>query len=409
MSTTLNVLIIGAGLGGLTLAQSLRSSGIECQIYERDHSPWDRPQGYRLHLDGDAINAAREVLPAELRQVFEATSQHTAPYTTILKPDLSVVKRIFTDDDLGQDVWPAREGQPEHFNVDRATLRQILLAGLEDRIHYAKRLVRYQELDGEVVAHFEDGTYASGDVLVGADGIRSAVRGQRAPHAKTMNAGVVAIYGRVAMHAVIDRLPAETLGDIFTVAMDTNKVFLGMGSVQFPVPPDHAGQTIAGIELQQRDDYLVTIVGGRPEFFPENLASLRSAPSAQLQSIAVATLTDWPERGRSILRCGDASSFFLVEMYTSIPCSMNVPVNVTLLGDAIHGMTPTLGRGANVAMRDGVTLGRALKRVADGTVALAEALASYETAMLNYGFDVVREAAETGQQRMAQALLPQTD
>ena len=71
MSTNLNVLIIGAGLGGLTLARSLRSSGIAFEIYERDLSPWDRPQGYRLHLDGDAINAAREVLSPELAQVFE--------------------------------------------------------------------------------------------------------------------------------------------------------------------------------------------------------------------------------------------------------------------------------------------------------------------------------------------------
>ena len=70
----LKVLIVGAGLGGLTLAQSLRGNGIDVELFERDASPWDRPQGYRLHLDGDAINAAREVLPPELRAVFEATS-----------------------------------------------------------------------------------------------------------------------------------------------------------------------------------------------------------------------------------------------------------------------------------------------------------------------------------------------
>jgi hypothetical protein len=45
------VLIIGAGLGGLALAQSLSRAGVSVQIFERDHSPFDRPQGYRLHLD----------------------------------------------------------------------------------------------------------------------------------------------------------------------------------------------------------------------------------------------------------------------------------------------------------------------------------------------------------------------
>ncbi|WP_414442157.1 FAD-dependent oxidoreductase [Burkholderia sp. 22PA0106] len=407
MPTTLNVLIIGAGLGGLTLAQSLRSAGIEFQIHERDKSPWDRPQGYRLHLDGDAINSAREVLSPELRQVFEATSQRTAPYTTILKPDLSVVKRLLTNDDLGKDVWAMHEGKPEHYNVDRATLRQILLAGVQDRIRFGKRLTHFQEIHGGVIAHFDDGSCAEGDVLVGADGIRSAVRAQRAPHAETMNSGAIAIYGRLPIHAIRDSVPEETLGDIFTVAMDERKVFLGMGSVQFPTPPEQAGPSIANVTLQQRDDYLVSIVGGRPEFFSKDLPTMRAASSQELQSIAAETVANWPQATVDLLKSGHPLSFFLVEMYTSVPCALNAPFHSTLLGDAIHGMTPTLGRGANVAMRDGVTLGRALKAVSRGTATLSEALASYESAMLSYGFDVVREAALTGQQRMAQNPLPE--
>lgn len=93
-------------------------------------------------------------------------------------------------------------------------------------------------------------------------------------------------------------------------------------------------------------------------------------------------------------------------MYTSVPCALDAPVNVTVLGDAIHAMTPTLGRGANVAMRDGALLGRRLKDVAFGRATLGDALAAYERGMLRYGFDVVREAASVGQQRMAQNALP---
>ncbi|WP_282589115.1 FAD-dependent oxidoreductase, partial [Lichenifustis flavocetrariae] len=65
---------------------------------------------------------------------------------------------------------------------------------------------------------------------------------------------------------------------------------------------------------------------------------------------------------------------------------------MTLLGDAIHAMTPTLGRGANLAMRDGALLGRALKAVAAGERGLASALADYEQQLLAYGFAVVRAA-----------------
>ena len=53
----IKVLIIGAGLGGLCLAQSLRKADIQVELFERDASPWDRPQGYRLHLEADALNS----------------------------------------------------------------------------------------------------------------------------------------------------------------------------------------------------------------------------------------------------------------------------------------------------------------------------------------------------------------
>jgi 2-polyprenyl-6-methoxyphenol hydroxylase-like FAD-dependent oxidoreductase len=71
-------------------------------------------------------------------------------------------------------------------------------------------------------------------------------------------------------------------------------------------------------------------------------------------------------------------------------------------------MTPTLGRGANVAMRDGALLGRWLKAVTRGEVNLIDALEAYEANMLRYGFQVVREAAQIGRQRMAQNPLPES-
>lgn len=402
---TIKVLIIGAGLGGITLAQSLRASGIEVQIFERDKSPWDRPQGYRLHLDGDAINAAREVLPPPLRAVFDATSHHTKPFTTILKTDLSVVKRLPTDDDLGENVWPPHTGEPVHFNVDRATLRQILLSGLDDVVQYGKKLVGYEHHDDRVVAHFDDASAAEGHVLVGADGIRSAVRAQRAPYADTVDAGIQAIYGRIPFKAAESLVPTETLEDIFTIASDERKVFLGLGSVRFPTPPDEAASRLAaGTRVRSQGDYVVCVIGGRREFFPPEL---RKATSEELRDSAAQVLKSWPARASSVIGASDASSFFLVDMYTSVPCSLDAPSNVTLLGDAIHAMTPTLGRGANVAMRDGALLGRGLRGVARGDTTLMGALATYEANMLRYGFQVVRETAQIGQQRMAQNPLPE--
>jgi len=402
--SSFKVLIIGAGLGGLTLAHALRRDGIHYKLYERDKGPFDRPQGYRLHLDLDAINALREVLSPDLLQVFDATSYRTQPYTTILGMDLSVIKRLPTDDGDGKGAWPAHEGPPEHANVDRATLRQLLLAGHGDRIHFDKTLARYEVTPHGVVAHFADGTRAEGDVLVGADGIRSAVRHQRAPDCGTVDAGITAIYGRLPVEAAVALAPPETLQDIFTIASDSRKVFLGLGAVLFPTPPEQALQVFApSIAQRPQDDYVVCIVGGRHEHFPPGL---KQCSGAELQEIAATMIADWPGRGADLIRAGDAAAFFLVEMYTSVPCRLPDPDRVTLLGDAIHAMTPTLGRGANLAMRDGALLGRALRSGASGKLPIAEALANFEGPMLDYGFVVVREAAELGQQRMNQNPLP---
>ena len=85
---------------------------------------------------------------------------------------------------------------------------------------------------------------------------------------------------------------------------------------------------------------------------------------------------------------------------------LDAPTNVTLLGDAVHAMTPTLGRGANLAMRDAALLGRQLKSVAAAEKSLPAALAIYEEELVRYGFEVVRESVAIGQQRMGQNPLP---
>ena len=186
----IEVLIIGAGLGGLCLAQTLRKAHIDVEVFERDASPWDRPQGYRLHLEADALNALREVLPPKLHQLFEATAMRTEPFTTILKTDLSVAKRIPTDDGQDARYWPEfLSDEKIHCNVDRGTLREIALLGLENCCHFNKQLTSYESTAGGVVATFADGTSANGHVLIGADGIHSAVRPQRAPQLNTMDAG----------------------------------------------------------------------------------------------------------------------------------------------------------------------------------------------------------------------------
>jgi 2-polyprenyl-6-methoxyphenol hydroxylase-like FAD-dependent oxidoreductase len=78
----------------------------------------------------------------------------------------------------------------------------------------------------------------------------------------------------------------------------------------------------------------------------------------------------------------------------------------TLLVDAIHAMTPTLGRGASIAMRDGVLLARHLGDVVQGRQKLAQAISEYETEMTTYAFDVVKKSAAMGARLVGQNPLP---
>lgn len=404
------VLISGAGLGGLCLAQALRRAGIAVHVFERDATPGQRSQGYRLHIGPDGLGALFAALPPELYSLFDATAMKPEPFTTLLDTNLLQRRRGREEErEEERDAEPTLPlpGACAHVNVNRATLRQILLAGLEDVVHFGAPLTCYESDDSGVTAHFADGSSARGELLVGADGLHSPVRRQRVPAARLQDSGVRAIYARVPLAEAMKVVPAGARADVFSVAVDAEKRFLGVGPVVFPTPPPVAAAALAPwVRLEPQADYVVCIIGGRREFFDALNPQARQARGEELQRLALQLLGGWSDEARAIPARGDPSSFFLIEMFTSIPCELPPPRNVTLLGDAIHAMTPTLGRGANVALRDAALLARCLLPVARGEQALASALATYEAEMTRYGFDVVRSSAAMGTRLMGQEPLP---
>jgi 2-polyprenyl-6-methoxyphenol hydroxylase-like FAD-dependent oxidoreductase len=404
--STFKVVIAGAGLGGLCLAQALRRRNIEVEVFERDRSPWDRPQGYRLHLDLDGISALHQSLTPDLYRLFDATSMKALPFTTIVDTALAVQRRV-PDDEHGSTQEHSSHGLPAHMNVNRATLRQILLTGLDDVVRFGKALSSYESDESGVTIRFEDGTKTRADLLVGADGIRSSVRKQRMPLADTQDSGLRAIYGRLAITEAVKLVPDQVREDTFTVALDSKRLFLGLGPVVFPTRPDlAASRGVPKADLRPQDDYLVCIIGGREELFGQDNSQLSALTSEELQKLSLELMKEWPGSSRAIPAHSDPTSFFFVEMYTSVPCELPRCANVTLLGDAIHAMTPTLGRGANIAMRDGALLGRHLEDVVHGRRKLAQAMSEYETEMTTYGFDVVRKSAAMGVRLVGQNPLP---
>ena len=176
----INVLVVGGGIGGLALAQGLRKHHVDVAVYERDTHRNERVDRYRLAINPAGSRSLRACLPDQRWQEFLDTAGRPGGGFGFLRPDLREL--VVVEDAI---MYPDAPDPAERaYPVDRHTLRGILLDGLDDAVHYGKAFQRYELApDGRPSACFADGTCATGDVLVGADGINSRVCAQYLPTA----------------------------------------------------------------------------------------------------------------------------------------------------------------------------------------------------------------------------------
>jgi 2-polyprenyl-6-methoxyphenol hydroxylase-like FAD-dependent oxidoreductase len=126
---------------------------------------------------------------------------------------------------------------------------------------------------------------------------------------------------------------------------------------------------------------------------------------AELRAMVLDLIDGWHPRVRRIVQEWDPASIFPAVLRTSVPIEAWPTTAVTLLGDAIHAMSPAGGVGANTALRDAATLADALNKAAHGRPLVA-ALRDYETATIDYGFAAVRASTDNGHRFLGQNPLP---
>ncbi|GHO99367.1 oxidoreductase [Reticulibacter mediterranei] len=387
-----HVIIIGGGIGGLCLAQKLRQASVSVAVYERDQSRTSRLQGYRIHINPNGSRALHESLPPRLYDIFVATCGKSGKSFHFLDSQLQELLSIEP-----ADMGFTSEDDPveSHKSVSRFTLRQVLLAGLDDVVHFNKQFERYEEMpDGKITVFFEDGTSTTCDVLVGADGGNSRIRKQLLPHAQRIDTGICAIQGKTLLTDEIrQQLPQHLFaGPASVIGSKGYGMFVAVQEFRHePGKIEEIGEAInvhPNLLLSDTSDFIGWGFTACQDKFAVQ-KDLKTMSGEELKQVALKMIADWHPRLQQLMRAADPSTVIFTPIQTSLPIDHWQTQQVTLLGDAIHSMTPARGIGANTALRDSALLGRNLIAAQRGKMPLQQAIHNYEVEMLRYGFAAV--------------------
>ncbi|MEU9133444.1 NAD(P)/FAD-dependent oxidoreductase [Kitasatospora sp. NPDC048540] len=318
------IAVIGAGLGGLTLARVLHVHGIEAAVFDLDASPGARTQGGMLDIHEESGQAALRA--AGLYEEFRALIHPGGQAMRILDRH-AVVRMEESDDGSG--------GRPE---VDRGRLRDLLLGALPaGTVRWGAKVTGARPLGGgrHEVTLADGGVFTTG-LLVGADGAWSRIR-PLLSDAVPQYSGVSFVESDLLDADLRHPAGAAVVGGGMLFALGAGRGFLAHRE------PDRSLHVYAALRIAE------SWAGGTD--FTDPVA----AKAAVLEHF-----TGWHPSLRALV--ADADGPLVPRPIHALPVGHRwerVP-GVTLLGDAAHLMSPFAGEGANLAMLDGAELGRAL-------------------------------------------------
>ena len=346
------VTIIGAGLGGLTLARVLHVHGIQATVYEADVSASARAQGGMLdiHKENGQLTLKAAGLFEKFREIIHPGGQQTRAldkHGNILLDD--------PDDGTG--------GRPE---VPRGELRRILLESLPaDTVRWGHKLTAVFALGrGRYCLTFADGSTATTDLLVGADGAWSKVR-PLLSQAKPAYVGITYIETYLFDSDTRHKASAQAVGGGAMFALEPGK------GIQAHREPDGALHTY--VALTKPEDWIAGIDFG---------------DSATALAVVANEFNGWATALTALITDGETDPVPRPIYALPVEHRWNRLPGVTLLGDAAHLMAPS-GEGANLAMYDGAELGKA---IAANKGNIEAALLAYETDLFPRGASEAEEA-----------------
>lgn len=330
MSGADRVIIVGAGIAGLTTAISLRREGVKADVYERRDEPGRLLTGGGFMLWHNAILALRRIgLDAQVAAAGEPIRFHEFRSASGRR-----LARWQLDKKTESCGAPA-------IALRRSALNTILMEEAGDSVHMGTRFTSFKQDSSGVTARFADGSTVRGDVLIGADGLRSAVRAElrRGYQAPPRYAGYTA-------WQAITRLRGEDL-------VPTGTFFNLWGN----------GLRFLYCRLNENEVYWDAITSDRVR---DRLDTMHHSK----RDVLAAAYRTWPEPIPEIIASTGEAAILPIEIFDRPPGDRWGDGRVTLVGDAAHPMTLNLSQGAGQGIESGVFLGTALAGHEDATAAL---------------------------------------
>lgn len=348
----LHALIVGAGIGGLTAALAMQRAGFRVSVYEQAAELGEIGAG--VTITPNACHALNYLLGADLVERIchvpaSGAIKHFATGATLI------------DTERGD--GPKRRYGAHYCQVHRADLHGALADAVRandaQALHVGARYTGLEEATSAVTAAFADGATATGDILVGCDGIKSAVRETLWGADEPRFTGYVAWRGLTPT----DRLdPAYLVPD--------SAAFAGRG------------RTFTRYKVRQGTLYNFVAFTRRDEWEAESWSE-----RAQIAEV-LAEFADFAPEVQAILRATPPEQCFKWGLFDRSPLDRWTRGRATLLGDAGHPMTPFLAQGAAMAIEDGMVLARAVAAAEDWR----EALERYENARRERGTFVMLQS-----------------
>lgn len=350
------VLIAGAGLGGLAAAVALLKRGIDVEVYEQAAELKEVGAGVQISANGTGVLFALGLEDKVRHWGVRAVDKEIRLWNT--GQTWSLFKRAASDAPITE-----RYAYPM-FMMHRQDLHAMLVAAVQAlkpgaiRLHH--RATAFAEKGSQVEITFDGHPKATGDLLVGADGLHSVVRKQLFGEAKAKFTGQVAWRGLVPM----DRLP-----DHQRRLVGTNWIGPKAHVTCYPV---QRGEIFNFVGQVDRTDW--------------------SAEGWFHEGSKEECHNDFPGWHPEVKMMIDGSArLFKWGLFLREPLSRWSAGRVTLLGDACHATLPYLGQGANMAIEDGTVLARCLEKWRDDPAA---ALGRYEALRIRRCAQIVNDSAD---------------